>query len=104
MTNYIAIELNLQLSLQQMRKKGLIFLPSRLVHKDASVIFENSTQPATKIASKYGLYEIIVIPLNVLILITQVANFFYMFGGIGYLFSIELYRVELSIMICKKLK
>ena len=104
MTNYIAIELNLQLSLQQMRKKGLIFLPSRLVHKDASVIFENSTQPATKIASKYGLYEIIVIPLNVLILITQVANFFYMFDGIGYLFIIELYRVELSIMICKKLK
>ena len=48
MTNYIAIELNLQLSLQQMRKKGLIFLPSRLVHKDASVIFENITQPATK--------------------------------------------------------
>ena len=80
MTNYIAIELNLQLSLQQMRKKGLIFLPSRLVHKDASVIFENSTQPATKIASKYGLCEIIVIPLNVLILITQVANFFYMTG------------------------
>ena len=102
MTNYIAIELNLQLSLQQMRKKGLIFLPSRLVHKDASVIFENSTQPATKIASKYGLYEIIVIPLNVLILITQVANFFY--DGIGYLFIIELYRVKLSIMICKKLK
>ena len=104
MTNYIAIELNLQLSLQQMRKKGLIFLPSRLVHKDASVIFENSTQPATKIASKYGLYEIIVIPLNVLILITQVASFFYMFDGIGYLFIIELYRVKLSIMICKKLK
>ena len=57
-----------------MRKKGLIFLFFILVHKDASVIFENSTQPATKIASKYGLYEIIVMHLIIFILITQVSN------------------------------
>ena len=54
-----------------MRKKGLIFLFFILLHKDASVIFENSTQPVTKIASKYGLYEIILIPLNVFILIVK---------------------------------
>ena len=60
-----------------MRKKGLIFLFFILVHKDASVIFENSTQPTTKNRLKYGSYEIIVMPLSIFILMTQVAYFYY---------------------------
>ena len=55
-------------------QKSLIFLPYRLVHKDDSVIFENSTQPATKNRFEYGLYEIIVMHLIIFILITQVSN------------------------------
>ena len=64
-----------------MRKEGLIFLLFRLVHKDDSVIFENSTQPATKDRLEYGSYEIRIMPLSIFILTTEVANFFYILNA-----------------------